>query len=125
MWSRSFTRAVMEPRRLAQRLRERGVLDNTTVFFFFLAIAAGTAVYLVHGDAVFQDALFQALGLLMLVAPIVVGAMLMGAYVKRLIPQHVIQHWLGSGSGLRGLVVATCAGAITPGGPFAAFPLVV
>lgn len=121
MSSRSFLRTITNPR----WLREQGMLDNTTIFFFFLAIAAGAGVFVLRGEAVFREALTQALGLMMLVAPVVAGAMLIGAYVKRLVPQHVIQHWLGRESGMRGLLVATCAGAITPGGPFAAFPLVV
>ncbi len=33
--------------------------------------------------------------------------------------------WMGAESGWTGLVVATVAGALTPGGPMAAFPLVL
>ncbi len=36
-----------------------------------------------------------------------------------------MRRWLGRDSGWAGLVLATIGGAATPGGPFAAFPLVV
>ncbi len=120
-----MTAPVSAPRRWLQQLRQDGVLDNTTLFFLFLALAAGAAVFRLRGEEVFIDALSHSLGLLAMIAPVILGAMMIGAYVQRLIPQNVVERWLGSESGLRGLLVATAAGAITPGGPFAAFPLVV
>jgi uncharacterized membrane protein YraQ (UPF0718 family) len=32
--------------------------------------------------------------------------------------------WAGEGSGMKGLTLATAAGALTPGGPFVQFPLI-
>ncbi len=100
-------------------------LDGTTIFFTLLAVGAGAATWWLHGTAAFTETLGRGLGLLLWITPILVGAMLVGAYVQRLIPRATMEHWLGGRSGLRGLAVATAAGAITPGGPFAAFPLVV
>ncbi|MFV8835564.1 permease [Aquisalimonas sp.] len=95
------------------------------MFFLALAAMAGAATWWQHGTAVFSDTLQQALGLMVWIVPVLVGALLVGAYVQRLIPRTTMEHWLGGRSGLRGLTVATVAGAITPGGPFTAFPLVV
>jgi uncharacterized membrane protein YraQ (UPF0718 family) len=39
-----------------------------------------------------------------------------------LVPTETVVHWLGHEAGLRGLLVGTAAGALTPGGPFIAFP---
>lgn len=96
-----------------------------TLVFLLLALLAGTAVYVLHGPAVWAEALARAAELMLQVAPIILAAVLMSGYVQTLIPRHAIERWLGRRSGARGLVLATAAGALTPGGPFAAFPLVV
>ena len=100
-------------------------LDGTTIFFTLLALGAGAATWWLHGGEAFTRSLGRAAGLLAWITPVLLGALMVGAYVQRLIPRATMEHWLGGRSGLRGLVVATAAGAITPGGPFAAFPLVV
>jgi uncharacterized membrane protein YraQ (UPF0718 family) len=41
-----------------------------------------------------------------------------------LIPSSAVASLVGEGSGLQGLLIATGAGALTPGGPFLQFPLV-
>jgi uncharacterized membrane protein YraQ (UPF0718 family) len=43
--------------------------------------------------------------------------------VSVLISPETIAQWLGREAGLRGLLVGTVAGALTPAGPFIAFPL--
>ncbi len=58
------------------------------------------------------------------ILPNIVVGFLLGGLVQVLIPQHLVAHYAGEGSGLRGLLLATGVGAITPGGPFVQFPLV-
>lgn len=41
----------------------------------------------------------------------------------RLLPRDAIGPWLGPGSGLLGVVIATLAGALTPGGPVIGFSI--
>jgi uncharacterized membrane protein YraQ (UPF0718 family) len=41
-----------------------------------------------------------------------------------LVPSDVIGRVVGEESGLQGVLIATVAGAVTPGGPFLQFPLV-
>jgi len=50
---------------------------------------------------------------------------LLAEFAKQLIPQERMRRWLGRESGWAGLLLATVGGAATPGGPFAAFPLVL
>lgn len=40
-----------------------------------------------------------------------------------LLPKELVAQWLGSQSGLRGLLAGSLAGALTPGGPFTHFPI--
>jgi uncharacterized membrane protein YraQ (UPF0718 family) len=104
---------------------KRELLDRSTLLFIALALAAGTALWFQRGDEAFVIAASSSGMLVLLIAPIILIAMIISCYVRELIPTAVIQRWLGSESGLRGLAVAVLGGAVTPGGPFAAFPLVV
>ncbi|MCC5856944.1 MAG: permease [Ectothiorhodospiraceae bacterium] len=96
-----------------------------TALFLVIAAVSGVLLWVRHGGSEVLFATRDAGLLLLAVLPIVVMAVLMGAYVQKLIPPAVARRWVGAGSGLRGLALATVAGALTPGGPFAAFPLVV
>ena len=49
----------------------------------------------------------------------VIGA----GFLAALLPQEVIRSWLGPDSGLAGLLLATAAGALTPGGPVIGFAI--
>lgn len=49
----------------------------------------------------------------------VIGA----GFLAALLPQDVVRSWLGPDSGITGLLLATLAGAITPGGPVIGFAI--
>lgn len=59
---------------------------------------------------------------LRLLPRIMIGVMGSG-YIAAALPQDVIGVWLGSSSGLSGIILATIAGALTPGGPVVGFSL--
>jgi uncharacterized membrane protein YraQ (UPF0718 family) len=59
------------------------------------------------------------------VAPIVLIALPMAAFLSELIPDGWARDWLGPESGLQGIAIAALAGGFLPGGPFVAFPLVL
>ncbi len=93
-------------------------IDGMSAFFLALALAAGTAVYLLRGPAVWAEAVGRAATLLVQVAPIITAAVLISGYVQTLVPRHAIERWLGRRSGFRGLALAVGTGILTPGGPF-------
>ncbi len=101
------------------------LIDGMTILFVIVAVVSGIALWVLHGPDRFASAVGDAGLLLLLVLPIVVMAVLMGAYVQRLVTPALARRWVGTESGFRGLLLATVAGTLTPGGPFAAFPLVV
>jgi uncharacterized membrane protein YraQ (UPF0718 family) len=96
-----------------------------TVFFMVLAAAAGTLLAQRQGLEAVTGALLSAGELIALVIPLVVIAIVMAAYAQALLPREIVERWLGRDAGWRGLFIAIAAGAVTPGGPFMAFPLVV
>ena len=52
-------------------------------------------------------------------------AILVGAFLVELIPQEMIRPALGEQSGLTGILIASMAGALLPGGPYLSFPIAV
>jgi uncharacterized membrane protein YraQ (UPF0718 family) len=98
-------------------------LNTTNLVYLGIALAAATACYLFTDAGTLQETSGSSGTLILQIAPILVGAMLVGGYFQVLVPRATVARLLGGESGLRGLVLASAAGAITPGGPFASFPL--
>jgi uncharacterized membrane protein YraQ (UPF0718 family) len=90
-----------------------------------LSAASGLACWILKG----HDGIVQALGiawsLAVTILPVLGAALLLAGFVQAGVAKETIGRWLGAESGFRGLAVATLAGAATPGGPMAAFPLVL
>jgi len=55
---------------------------------------------------------------------LLVVAWLFAGYIEVMLPREFVAHWLGRESGWRGIILACLAGAITPGGPYIAMPIV-
>lgn len=104
---------------------KRELLDRSTLFFTALALCSGLALWWLRGEEAFRVAAYSSGMLVLMISPIILIAMVISCYVRKLLPTKLVERWLGSESGLRGLAVAMLGGMVTPGGPFAAFPLVV
>ncbi len=98
-------------------------LFKTNLIYLAAAIAAAALCYVVAGPDHLKHTTGSSMLLLLEIAPILVGAMVVGGYFQALVPRQAVTRWLGGESGFKGLALATAAGAITPGGPFASFPL--
>ncbi|MGF1649473.1 MAG: permease [Hyphomicrobiaceae bacterium] len=106
------------------RPNRQTLLDRTTLFFIVLAAVLMAVVASVRSTEVLIATVGDAMALFVTIAPLVVMGLFLGGLVKAMADPQRIAPWLGAGSGLRGLVLASALGAITPGGPFAAFPIV-
>lgn len=98
-------------------------LRSLLIFGGLLVLSAG-ALWFAKGAQAVVDSAMSSLELLVSILPIVIAAMVMSGYFQELVPREKVTRHLGEDSGFRGLLVASLAGAATPGGPFAAFPLV-
>ncbi|MDY6863159.1 MAG: permease [Thermodesulfobacteriota bacterium] len=58
------------------------------------------------------------------ILPAMIFAFIAAGMIGKILPHELMTRWLGEESGLRGLIVATLAGSLTPGGPFIQFPIV-
>ncbi|WP_439595634.1 hypothetical protein [Falsiroseomonas sp.] len=83
------------------------------------------AMCLRRSPAVGRRAVADAGGALWRVLPVMLMALPMAAFIAELIPAGWAEQWLGPDSGFVGVVLASLAGGMLPGGPFVTFPLVL
>lgn len=98
-------------------------LRSANTVYLLIAAAAGVACWWLAGADGLRRTTASSVLLMVQVAPILVGAMLVGGYFQALVPRETVARLLGGESGMKGLLLASAAGAVTPGGPFASFPL--
>lgn len=99
--------------------------DNMSLFFIALGMICGGLLYHRTGLTGLWQGLEKGLLLLISVTPIVLMALLLAGYAQVLLPRSWVESHLGRGRGWRAIGLASLAGALMPGGPFAAFPIVL
>jgi len=57
------------------------------------------------------------------ILPMLVFAFIMAGMIQTLLPQELMSKWIGEESGIRGILIGTVVGGITPGGPYVSLPL--
>ena len=103
---------------------ESAVFDGTTIGFLVAALLGGGVTAWLHGGEAVERALISAGTTILEIAPQILGGLLIAGLVQMLVSRETISRWLGEESGMRGLLLAEVAGALTPGGPFGSFSLV-
>lgn len=98
-------------------------MDISNIVMGLLAAAMIVVAYL-KGDGSLSTGLRGGLDAFVNFAPLLVGVFIVVGMSQVLLPKELIARWLGRDAGLKGIVLATGLGAITPGGPFVSFPLV-
>ena len=95
----------------------RRTFDWSTAFIAVVVVTAAVTVYWRDGQARFLEILSADVALFLDILPKVLAACLIAAFVGVLMPRDVVVKWVGAESGFLGLVIATLAGIIVPGGP--------
>ncbi len=101
----------------------RRAFGTSFMGFFGFAVAVGGVCWFVKGRDVFTSALLGDIELVLNLLPRVGVALSIAALIWVLLPREKISGLVGSESGVAGLVIATIAGTITPGGPSSAYAL--
>ncbi len=101
------------------------IIDRGILIFAALAVISGAAVYFAKGEVVFWRSLGMSGDLFWIVLPRVIAALLLAGFIQVLISREMVAKWIGDRSGIIGILIATVAGALTPGGPLTSFPIVV
>lgn len=92
--------------------------------FLGLAVLSGGACLALGGFGAVGAAIGEAGELFLYILPQLGAGLIIGGLVQQLVDRDRIARTLGAQSGVKGLVVASAAGMVTPGGPFTSFPLV-
>lgn len=103
----------------------RRLLDPGLVVIIVLAVAGAIATYRDRGLGAVWRVVEEDSLLFIEILPKVAAGCLIGALITLLVPRETIVKLAGSESGLRGLLIATLAGILMPGGPFTVFPVTV
>ena len=103
--------------------RPRQPFDWSTIFIATVVIGAAIAVYFRDGRARFTEILTGDFLLFVDILPKVLAACLIASFVAVLMPREAVVRWVGAESGIAGLLIATLAGVICPGGPITIFPI--
>jgi uncharacterized membrane protein YraQ (UPF0718 family) len=103
--------------------RPRRSFDWSTAFIAVAVAVSATVVYRRDGQARFLEILASDFHLFVDILPKVLAACLIAAFVAVLMPREAVQRWVGAESGFLGIVIATLAGVVCPGGPITIFPI--
>lgn len=98
--------------------------DKSFLVFTGIALLSGYGCYAKGGVGAVLNGLDAAWEMLILVGSRLLAAFILAGFVQVLLPKELIIKWVGAKSGLRGILIATSVGVITPGGPMLSFPLV-
>lgn len=63
-------------------------------------------------------------GMLLGIVPALIFGFWIAGMITVILPTELLTRFLGEESGLKGLLIATLGGMLTPGGPFVQFPIV-
>jgi len=58
------------------------------------------------------------------ILPLLVFAFIVAGMVQILLPRELLSKWVGAESGIRGILIGTVAGGLSPGGPYVSLPIV-
>lgn len=61
--------------------------------------------------------------LLIQIIPLLIFAFIVAGMIQVLVPTEMISKWVGTESGLRGILIGTVVGGFMPGGPFISLPI--
>ena len=67
--------------------------------------------------------LLQGGEIMLSVIPLLIAAFLIAGLIQALVSQAVVERWLGTEAGWRGILLACLAGALIPGGPYVYYPI--
>jgi uncharacterized membrane protein YraQ (UPF0718 family) len=103
--------------------RPRKAFDWSSAAVAVAVVGSAAVVYWRDGQAKFLEILVSDFHLFIDILPKVLAACLIASFVAVLMPRAAVQRWVGAESGVLGILIATLAGTICPGGPITIFPI--
>ena len=90
-----------------------------------MGVCAGILMFIGYqkGEGQHIAGIQSALAMIVEILPLLFFAFIVAGMAQILIPKEVLTQWVGSESGIRGILIGTVAGGFTPGGPFVSLPV--
>lgn len=77
-----------------------------------------------RGEGQHIQGLNSGLKMIVEIIPLLLFAFIVAGMIQVLLPQELLSKWIGEDSGLKGILIGTLAGGVTPGGPYVSLPVV-
>lgn len=103
----------------AAKRRSRG----PAIFALSLMTVSGSLCWYLYGWETVRQVLFEDWDLMVNVLPRMALGVLMYGLLTVLVPRDWVAKHMGRDAGLKGLIIGTLAGAVTPGGPWVIYPV--
>lgn len=75
-----------------------------------------------RGEGQHISGLKSGLNMTLQILPLLILAFIVAGTVQALLPRELLSRWIGEESGIKGILLGTVAGGITPGGPYVSLP---
>jgi uncharacterized membrane protein YraQ (UPF0718 family) len=98
------------------------MLASTLLMGGLALILLGIGYY--RGEGQHVAGLKFALRVTVQIVPLLIFAFIVAGMVEVLVPREALSRWIGAESGLKGILLATVAGGVCPGGPYVSLPIV-
>lgn len=102
-------------------MKNTSFLSTTIV----MAVLSLVAFYFAYQKGKHLEGLGVAKTLLIQILPLLIFAFILAGMVQVLIPAELINKWVGSESGFKGILIGSLAGGLLPGGPYVTLPVVL
>lgn len=93
-----------------------------TLVMGLLALTLFLIAYL-KGEGQHISGIRSALSMTLEIIPLLIFAFIIAGLVQVLLSNETIARWVGSESGMRGIIIGSVAGGLCPGGPFVSLPI--
>ena len=77
-----------------------------------------------RGEGQHIQGINSSLKMIVEIIPLLLFAFIVAGMIQVLLPQELLSKWIGEESGLKGILIGTLAGGVTPGGPYVSLPVV-
>jgi uncharacterized membrane protein YraQ (UPF0718 family) len=94
-----------------------------TIFMGLLAIVLLFIGYS-RGEGEHILGIKSAFNMILEILPLLILAFIVAGMVQILLPREMISKWIGTESGIRGIIIGSIAGGLAPGGPYVSLPIV-
>lgn len=101
--------------------RKSQMLIPTIIMGVLAAVLLGIGMR--RGEGQHMDGLRAAGEMTVGILPLLLFAFITAGMIQVLLGQEVVARWVGQESGLRGILIGTVAGGLTPGGPYVSLPI--